>query len=86
MPDVSLAKEKVKIEKIHLVCILRHHITLGVVFSLLFFCSVVLSPLCVIKAQTDQEMQIIPVLKTSSDVIVGTVRGGRPARHIKGRV
>lgn len=43
VPDVSLAKEKVKIEKIHLVWIQQHHITLGVVSSLIYLLFFMLS-------------------------------------------
>lgn len=62
-----------------------HYFRGGFYPDLLSFC--VSSPgfFCVIEAQTDQEMQIIPVLKASSDVIVEPVRGGWPPRHIKGR-
>lgn len=82
MPEVSLAEEKVKIEKIHLVSVQPHHITVGVVSILIFFVSI-FGFFCVIEAHTGQEMQIILVLKGSCDVIVGTVHGGWPPCHIK---
>lgn len=76
MPDVSLAKEKVKNreDSSGLSSVAPHYFR-GDFFFFLFSSP---GPFGVIEAQTDQEMQIIPVLKTSSDVIVGTVRGSWP--------